>query len=51
MPTVYSFVGQFSTDQSVLLASAVLASLILLLFFFVLQRQIIAGILAGAVKG
>ncbi len=51
MPAVYSFVGQFSTDQTVLLASAILASLPLLLFFFALQRQIIAGIAAGAVKG
>jgi raffinose/stachyose/melibiose transport system permease protein len=50
-PAVYSNVGQFSTDYTALLRAAVLSSLPLLIFFFTLQKQIIAGIAEGAVKG
>ena len=51
MSSAYSVVGPFGFDPSSLFASLVLASLPLLVFFLVLQKQIIAGIAAGAVKG
>ena len=51
MINVYSFVGQYGFDPTTLFPASVLASLPLLIFFFVLQRQIVAGITAGAVKG
>ncbi|ULH18020.1 carbohydrate ABC transporter permease (plasmid) [Deinococcus sp. KNUC1210] len=51
MVSVYSFVGQYGFDPTNLFPAAVLGSLPLLVFFLILQRQIIAGIAAGAVKG
>lgn len=51
MVSVYSFVGQYGFDPTSLFPAAVLGSLPLVVFFLLLQRQIIAGIAAGAVKG
>jgi raffinose/stachyose/melibiose transport system permease protein len=51
MVTVYSFLGYYGFNPTTLFPAAVLGSLPLLVFFFFLQRQIIAGISAGAVKG
>jgi len=51
MVSVYSFVGEYGFQPTTLFPAAVLASLPLLIFFFVLQKQIIAGVSAGAVKG
>lgn len=51
MVSVYSFLGQYGFDPITLFPAAVLGSLPLLIFFFALQRQIIAGVTAGAVKG
>ena len=50
-PALYGFLGQWTTDYTLLLAAALLASAPLLVFFFALQRQIIEGVAAGAVKG
>jgi raffinose/stachyose/melibiose transport system permease protein len=50
-PAVYNFIGTWTTDYTVLTRAGVLASLPLLILYFSLQRQIIAGITAGAVKG
>ncbi len=51
MVSVASFIGMYGFNPASLFPAAVLASLPLLLFFFFLQRQIIAGVAAGAVKG
>jgi raffinose/stachyose/melibiose transport system permease protein len=51
MVNVYSFLGYYGFNPTTLFPAAVLGSLPLLVFFFFLQRQIIAGITAGAVKG
>jgi len=51
MVSVYSFLGLYGYNPATLFPAAVLGSLPLLIFFFFLQRQIIAGISAGAVKG
>ena len=51
MPGVYTVVGEFSTPYNQLFSAALLASLPLFIFYLLLQRQIIAGISAGAVKG
>jgi raffinose/stachyose/melibiose transport system permease protein len=51
MVNVYSFLGYYGFSPTTLFPAAVLGSLPLLVFFFFLQRQIIAGITAGAVKG
>lgn len=51
MPGVYTVVGEFSTPYNELFGAALLATLPLFIFYLVLQRQIIAGISAGGVKG
>ena len=51
MPGVYTVVGEFSTPYNELFSAALLASLPLFIFYLILQRQIIAGISAGGVKG
>ncbi len=51
MVNVYSFLGYYGFNPTTLFPAAVLGSLPLLIFFFFLQRQIIAGITAGSVKG
>lgn len=51
MVNVYSFLGYYGFNPTTLFPAAVLGSLPLLVFFFFLQRQIIAGITAGSVKG
>jgi len=49
--SVFRFIGTQDIDPTKLFPAAVLATLPLLAMFFVLQRQIVAGITAGAVKG
>lgn len=49
--SVFRFIGTMDIDPTKLFPAAVLATLPLLAMFFVLQRQIVAGITAGAVKG
>ncbi|GMA15265.1 carbohydrate ABC transporter permease (plasmid) [Deinococcus metallilatus] len=51
MVSVYSFVGQYGFEPTTLFAAAGLAVLPLLIVFFVMQRSIIQGITAGAIKG
>jgi ABC-type glycerol-3-phosphate transport system permease component len=45
------FIGQYGIRYGELMASSVLISLPVVLVFFVLQRQFVAGLTAGAVKG
>jgi multiple sugar transport system permease protein/raffinose/stachyose/melibiose transport system permease protein len=45
------FMGQYGIRYGELMASSVLISLPVVLVFFFLQRQFVAGLTAGAVKG
>lgn len=51
MASVYNFLGFKSYDPVTLFPATVLASIPLLIFFLILQRQIIAGFISGAIKG
>ncbi|MFV0252982.1 MAG: carbohydrate ABC transporter permease [Beutenbergiaceae bacterium] len=46
-----SFVGQYSTPLSSVMAAAFLFTLPAVVFFLIVQRQIVSGLTAGAVKG
>lgn len=48
---VYRNVGPFSTDWTSFFPMLVMATLPLVLFYLVMQKQIIEGVVAGAVKG
>ncbi len=48
---VYKNVGPFSTNWTAFFPMLVMATLPLVLFYLVMQRQIIEGVVAGAVKG
>lgn len=48
---VYRNVGPFSTDWTAFFPMLVMATLPLVLFYAIMQRQIIEGVVAGAVKG
>lgn len=45
------FMGQYSTPLPTVMASALVFTLPALVFFLIVQRQIISGLTAGAVKG
>ena len=47
---VYMFKGQYSTQWNVLFAGLVLATLPMMIVYFVLQKYMIAGMTTGAVK-
>lgn len=46
-----SFFGQYSTPIDLIMASAVLFALPPVIFFLIMQRQIVTGLTAGSVKG
>ena len=46
-----SFIGQYETPMSAVLGSALVFSLPAIVFFLLIQRRIVAGLTAGAVKG
>jgi len=48
--STYSFYGTYSSDYGLIMAALVLTLLPILLLYFFLQKQIIAGMVAGAVK-
>ncbi|MBB3456390.1 multiple sugar transport system permease protein/raffinose/stachyose/melibiose transport system permease protein [Rhizobium sp. BK313] len=48
---VNDYIGQYGIRYGELMASSVLISLPVVLVFFLLQRQFVAGLTAGAVKG
>ena len=48
---VNDYIGQYGIRYGELMASSVLISLPVILVFFLLQRQFVAGLTAGAVKG
>ncbi len=47
----YTFVGQFNTEWNYTMAAMTLAVLPSLIIFILLQKQIVDGVVAGAVKG
>jgi len=46
-----SFVGQYETPMSAVMGAALVFSLPAVVFFLLIQRKIVAGLTAGAVKG
>jgi multiple sugar transport system permease protein len=46
-----SFIGQYETPMSAVMGAALLFSLPAIVFFLLVQRRIVAGLTAGAVKG
>jgi multiple sugar transport system permease protein len=46
-----TFVGKFAVDWGQMMAASVLALIPVCLFFFFLQRYLVTGLTAGAVKG
>lgn len=53
MPTqlILSFIGQFAYQWGPMMAAAVMVSIPIFVLFLTFQRQIVAGLTAGAVKG
>ncbi len=49
--TLYSFISQFSTQWNLLFANVVVVSVIPLIIFIFFQRQLVSGMMGGAVKG
>lgn len=48
---VYSFIGEYSTDWGGLMAAAVISLIPVIIFFAIVQKNLVSGITAGAVKG
>jgi raffinose/stachyose/melibiose transport system permease protein len=48
---VYAAVGQYSTNFNVVFPTLLLAIAPVLVFFIIMQRQIVGGLVAGATKG
>lgn len=48
---VFNGMGTFSNDWSMMMAALVLALLPMVIFYLVMQRQIVEGVASGAVKG
>jgi raffinose/stachyose/melibiose transport system permease protein len=48
---LYNFLGAYTADYAGLMAALVIASVPLIVLYFLLQEQIIKGMTAGAVKG
>jgi len=48
---LYNFLGAYTADYAGLMAALMIASIPLLVLYFLLQEQIIKGMTAGAVKG
>jgi raffinose/stachyose/melibiose transport system permease protein len=49
--TLYSFISQFSSQWNLLFAAVVIITIPALVRFLFFQRQIVAGLTAGAIKG
>lgn len=48
---IYSFVGQYGNDWTLLMASIIISSLPLIMVFFFLQRYFVQGLSGGALRG
>jgi raffinose/stachyose/melibiose transport system permease protein len=49
--TLYSFISQFNSQWNLLFADVLVITLLPLVMFLFFQRQIVAGLTAGAIKG
>lgn len=49
--TLYSFMGQYSSSYNLLFADVILITIPMLILFVVFNKKIVAGMVAGAVKG
>lgn len=49
--TLYNFMGQFSSSYNMLFADVILITIPMLILFIFFNKQIVAGMTAGAVKG
>lgn len=49
--TLYSYKGQFSSDYNLLFADVILITLPMLILFLFFNKKIVAGMVAGSVKG
>jgi raffinose/stachyose/melibiose transport system permease protein len=49
--TLYSFMSQFSSQWNLLFADVLIITVLPLIMFLFFQRQIVAGMTSGAVKG
>jgi raffinose/stachyose/melibiose transport system permease protein len=49
--TLYSFISQFSSQYNLLFANVIVITIPPLIMFLFFQRQIVAGMTSGAVKG
>ncbi len=49
--TLYSFISQFSSQWNLLFANVVVITIIPLVIFIFFQRQLVSGMMGGAVKG
>ena len=49
--TLYSFMSQFASQWNLLFADVLIITILPLIMFLFFQRQIVAGMTAGAVKG
>lgn len=49
--TLYNYMGQFQSSYNLLFADVIIITLPMLLLFIIFNRQIISGMVAGAVKG
>ncbi len=49
--TLFSFISQFSSQWNLLFADVVVITILPLVMFLFFQRQIVAGLTAGAIKG
>ncbi len=50
-PRVYSIVGQYSTNWSLLCAAVVISVIPVIILYVVLQRRFVAGLTVGALRG
>jgi ABC-type glycerol-3-phosphate transport system permease component len=48
---MYSFIQQFTTQWGNIMAAGTLTTLPVLVFFFLIQRALTRGLVAGATKG
>ena len=49
--TLYNYKGQFSSEYNLLFADIILITIPMLILFLIFNKKIVAGMVAGAVKG
>ena len=49
--TLYSFISQFSSQWNLLFANVLVITIVPFIVFIFFQRQLVSGMVAGAIKG